>query len=84
MRNNDIATALNYIAIRQRPLYEAIFNSLSVPLTQIDQVLTNITFIEMTETTGEYQMLRIDAEGEIAYLVRFNLDEDAIWRIRDF
>ncbi len=84
LRNNDVATALNYIAMDERSAYGAIFGSLSVPLTQIDQVMTNITFIEMTEATAEYEMLRTEAQGEIAYLVRFNMDKDGIWRIRDF
>jgi PKD repeat protein len=84
LRNNDVTTALNYIAIDQRSAYGTLFNSLSVPLTQIDQVMTNITFIEMIEARAEYEMLRIDAQGEIAYLVRFDMDEDGIWRIRDF
>jgi len=84
LRNGDIPTALKYIAISKRSDYSQVFSSLYIPLAQIDQVLTNITFIVMNRATAEYEMGRTDPQGEVAYLVRFNIDEDGIWRIRDF
>jgi PKD repeat protein len=84
LRSGDIPSALNYIAISKRSVYDAVFNSLSVPLGQIDQVLTTITFIEVKAGSAEYEMIRTDARGETAYMVRFNIDEDGIWRIQNF
>ena len=81
LRAGDIPSALNYIAISKRAYYGQVFSSLAVP---IGQVLTDITFIEMAGATAEYQMVREDPEGRTAYMVRFVIDEDGIWRIRNF
>ena len=81
LRNGDIPGALKYIAISRRSDYEQAFRGFSILLAQIDQVLTDITFIEMKgETTAEYEMVR----GGFAYLVRFGVDEDGVWRIQEF
>lgn len=83
--SNYITSALNYIAISKRSAYGQVFSSLKVPLSQIDEVLTDITFIEMNWGTAEYQMIRTSGtRGRTAYMVRFAIDEDGIWRIRNF
>ncbi len=86
LRANNIPAALDYIAISKRATYGTVFGSLKVPLAQIDKVLTNIRYIEMTGATVEYEMLRTSSKygKKIAYLVRFSLDEDGIWRISSF
>ena len=81
LRTGDIPGALKYIAISRRSDYEKAFSNFTIPLSQIDKVLTNITFIEMKgETSAEYEM---DVTG-LAYLVRFGVDEDGVWRIQGF
>jgi hypothetical protein len=84
LRSADIQGALKHIVINKRPQYEQVFNSLTIPYSQIDQVLTSITFIEMNGAVAEYEMLRTEEGGEFAYLVRFVVDEDGIWRIESF
>ena len=81
LRNGDIQGALKYIAISRRSDYEKAFSNFTISLSQIDQVLTDITFIEMKGgTIAEYEMER---DG-ISYLVRFGVDEDGVWRIQEF
>ena len=84
LRSGDIQGALKHIVIKKRPQYEQVFNSLTIPYSQIDQVLTSITFIEMNGAVAEYEMLRAEEQGEFAYLARFVVDEDGIWRIESF
>jgi len=84
LRSGDIQGALKHIVIGKRPTYEQVFNTLKIPYSQIDQVLTSITFIEMKGAIAEYEMLRTEEQGEFAYLVRFVVDEDGIWRIESF
>ena len=53
LRLGDIQGALKYFAISRRSDYEKAFSNFTIPLAQIDQVLTDITFIEMKgETTA--------------------------------
>ena len=79
LRSGNIPEALKYIVISRRPAYEKALGS--IPSSEIDKVLTNITFIEMKgENTAEYEMER----GGYAYLVRFCVDEDGVWRILGF
>jgi hypothetical protein len=54
-----------------------------VSLSSIDQVLTNIQFVQAIGNTVEYEMLRTDSGVQLSYLVRFVLDKDGVWRIQD-
>jgi len=84
LRKGDIPGALNYIVKSKRSEYEKVFRTLYVPLAQIDKVLTDITLIEMSAADAEYQMVRTDVRGRTAYMVRFGIDEDGVWRIYGF
>jgi hypothetical protein len=52
-------------------------------VTAIDQVLTDIQFVQAVGSMVGFEMLRTDARGQLSYLVRFVVDEDGIWRLRD-
>jgi hypothetical protein len=84
LRLGDISGAVRHIVMRRRATYEAMFNALTVPLTNIDQVLTNVTFLEQRGIEAEYEM--IVTEGGVAYsfLVLFEIDEDGVWRVKFF
>lgn len=83
LRAGDVTRALGFIAVGRRAQYEEIFRQLSVPLSAIDQVLTDIRFVQARGRTVEFEMLRPDERGQLSYLVRFAVDEDGIWRLRD-
>lgn len=83
LRAGNTAAALLFLAQDERVQYQAMFQNLSVPLSSIDQILTDIQFVQAIGNTIEYKMLRTDARGQLSYIVRFVLDKDGIWRIQD-
>lgn len=83
LRAGNVPRALGFIAIGRRAQYDEIFRNLTVPLSVIDQVLTDIRFVQARAQTVEFEMLRSDERGQLSYLVRFAVDEDGIWRLRD-
>ncbi len=84
LRVGNISGALELIVQGRRDHFRHIFQNLTVPLAQIDQVLTDVRFVQIRDTTVEFEMLRTDERGRLSYLVRFALDQDGIWRIKDF
>jgi PKD repeat protein len=83
LRAGDVAGALLFIALDERTEFQGVFLNLTVPLSSIDQVLTNIQFVQARGYTVEYEMLRTDGGTQFCYSVRFVLDKDGVWRIRD-
>ena len=81
LRTGDIDGGLAYITKGRRGRYRQIFENLTVPLSAIDQVMTDLTFVKITGTSAEFKMLRTDERGTMSYLVRFSIDEDGLWRI---
>lgn len=49
LRGENIEAALTFITGNARERYRQIFQNLTVPLSEIDQVLTNITFVQFRE-----------------------------------
>ena len=60
------------------------FEALTIPLSNIDQVLTNIKFVKLAGIQAEYEMLYTEGNKVFSGLVNFSLDTDGIWRIRFF
>jgi hypothetical protein len=46
-------------------------------------VLGDVRFVQIRGNTVEYEMLRSDERGPLSYLVRFVVDTDGIWRLKD-
>ena len=84
LRTGNTAVAANYIVKSKRANYQNVFNNLTVPLANIDQVLPSITFVEHRGLNVDYEMLRFDGADLITYVVTFVLDEDGVWRIKFF
>lgn len=84
LRAGDITLALGHIVLRRRPTYQAMFGALTVPLANIDQVLTSIVPIEQRGVEAEYEMIVLEGGFQHSYLVLFALDEDGVWRIKFF
>jgi hypothetical protein len=84
LRSGDIAGALNHIILRRRSTYQGMFNALTIPLANIDQVLTAIVPIEQRGIEVAYEMLVTESGFQYSYLVLFALDEDGVWRIKFF
>jgi hypothetical protein len=84
LRSGNTAGAADYIVKSKRMNYQNIFNSLTVPFANIDQVLTNITYAGQRGLNIEYEMLRVEGGTSVSYMVVFVLDEDGVWRIKFF
>ena len=83
LRAGNVSCALQFVTQRSRNRYQGVFQNLTAPFSAIDQVLTNIQFVQFRGQTAEFEMLRTDERGELSYLVRFVIDQDGIWRIKD-
>jgi hypothetical protein len=84
LRQGDLDGALGAIATSARELYRELLGALTIPLSQIDQVLTDIALVHFDEIQAEYEMLRVDNGVTMSYLVLFTRDADGVWRLRFF
>jgi hypothetical protein len=84
LRAGDLARALDAVAIPARDHYRELLSALTVPLSAIDQVLTDIELVDADEFQAEYQMLRDDNGERLSYYVRFVKDQDGLWRLEFF
>ena len=84
LRGGNVAGALQLVAESRRDRYREIFQHMSVPPSQVDLVLTDLRFVQFRDNTVEFEMLRTDERGQLSYLVRFVVDVDGIWRLKDF
>ncbi len=84
LRRGNVTRALDAIATRARDDYRQLLSNLVVPLDQIDQVLTDITLVDLDEFQAECEMIRVDDGVPISHFVQFVRDVDGIWRVKFF
>jgi hypothetical protein len=84
LRQGNINATLPYIVTSRRTTYQNMFNSLTIPFANIDQILTNINFVRVRGVDAEYEMSVIKGGNEYSYMVLFSIDEDGVWRIKFF
>ena len=84
LRRGDINAAVESIVLMARDDYRDLFAGLTVPLSQIDIVLTSISAVSFDEERAEYQMMRVDNGVRLSYFVLFVKDLDGIWRLGFF
>ncbi len=58
--------------------------ALGAQTANIDQILTNISFVDLQDVRAEYQMIRIDNGVRISHFILFVRDNDGIWRLMFF
>jgi len=80
----DINQALESIVIAEREGYARLLSALGSQLSNIDTILTDISFVSLDGDRAEYQMIRIDNGVRISHFVLFVKDLDGIWRLRFF
>jgi hypothetical protein len=73
------------VAIRTRETYQTLWNQLPLAaLANIDQIMTTIRLVRVDFGSAEYEMLR-DEQGEaFSYGAWSELDQDGLWRLRNF
>jgi hypothetical protein len=84
LRRGDISRALDAIALTARDGYRDLLTALTIPLTQIDPVLTDVSFVALDEGRAEYQMIRVDDGVALSHFILFVQDADGIWRLKFF
>jgi sugar lactone lactonase YvrE len=84
LRAGDIQRALEFIALSARDTYRDLFVSLQSQLGQIDTILPAIQAVSFDDGRAEYQMLRVENNSTVSYIVTFIQDEDGVWRLEFF
>jgi hypothetical protein len=84
LRVGDTGAAASYMVLSKQAFYQNIFNNLTVPFASIDQYLPNITLVDQTESSVEYEMTRTEGQDQVTYMVLFVLDDDGVWQIKFF
>jgi hypothetical protein len=81
LRSGNIEEALLAFAPRRREEYRRVFQSLTVPLAEIDQVLGDIKFVAQRGRLLEYEMLRGSGSARRSFAVIFERDAGDVWRV---
>jgi hypothetical protein len=84
LRRGDVPGAVAYLATASRDGYFPLLGALTVPLSQIDGVLTDISLVSADADRAEYEMLRVDNGETFSYFVLFVRDTDGVWRLKFF
>jgi sugar lactone lactonase YvrE len=84
LRRSAIEEALGHVAARERDEYRVLLGAIAHRLPAVDQILTDIVFVEHEGTRVEYEMVRVEDGREMSYYVLFVLDDDGIWRLEFF
>jgi hypothetical protein len=84
LRRGSIVDAIESIAMRKREVYQTLLGNLTVPLNQIDSVLTDISLVTFDGEWAELNMTRNDGGRPIGHLVLFVRDADGVWRLHFF
>lgn len=84
LRRGAIPAAIESIAMRKRDSYQTLLSNLTIPLSQIDSVLTDISLASSDGEWAEFNMTRTDNGRPISHLVLFVRDADGVWRLHFF
>jgi hypothetical protein len=84
LRNRDIAAALNCTHFSARDEYTKILPKVLKSQVPIDEILTDIQFVNITGSYADFKMVRKEGNDLISYTVEFMLDDDGLWRIQSF
>jgi len=82
LRRGYVEDAMQYVTIDKRASYRTMFNALTIPLKDINRILTDITFVKQDGFSVDYEMTGLEDGKRWSSLVRFVLDLDGIWRLR--
>jgi sugar lactone lactonase YvrE len=84
LRRGDIPQALTNIVERVRPQYERMFNDLRADLPDVNNILTTFRLLEVRRSEAICEMLRPNAGFTESFEIRFQIDDDGIWRLAAF
>ena len=84
LRRGALTAAVESIAMRKRDSYQTLLSNLTIPLSQIDSALTDISLGSFDGEWAELNMTRLDGGRPIGHLVLFARDSDGVWRLHFF
>ena len=85
LRNNDIEEALLHIAPSRVVDYRKIFNALTPDKrAKIADEMQDIQLIDMAGGSVEYDIRTVREGRECSFLLRFEMDDDGLWKIEFF
>jgi hypothetical protein len=80
----SIEQAMGFFAQSSRERYQGIFNVVQSQLSDIVEGMSAIQIIHIDNGVAKYRIRRQEAAGLITYYIYFVMDEDGIWRIKQF
>ncbi len=84
LAQNDVNGAVSYFSESTKESYREMFTILSDSLTEIEQELSDIQFIDIMKNAAECD-IRITRDGnEYSFYLLFIKDVDGLWKIKSF
>jgi fibronectin type 3 domain-containing protein len=82
--NGDIEGALTYYLENSRERYRGIFSALGNHIQEIASSMQSIELIYMNNGLAKYRIRRAEDAGLITYYIHFQIDDNGVWRIKQF
>ena len=79
-----VEKALLYFTQGSKERYRGIFTAISNQLPDIVRNMQEIRLIYMKDGVAKYRIRRIENAGEVTYYIYFEVDENGLWRLRQF
>ena len=84
LASGDVETAVSYFAEKTKERYRTVFTAIQDKVSSIAANMQGIQLIYLKNNMAKYRIKRSETMGEITYYIYFELDENGIWRIRQF
>lgn len=84
LRRGDLSAALDCIHTQSRATYKEGFAAIPDLSRQVNQVLLPIKLVRVDGGEAVYESVDRSGKESISFEVRFNIDYDAVWRVRSF
>jgi hypothetical protein len=84
LQKEDTSVALQFIASRNRDVYNDLFAELVPELPTVGANLGDIWIIGIRVDLAEYELLVVEDGQTISYYVEFIKDTDGLWRVNFF
>src|SRR3972149_523111 len=84
LTTGDVEGAVRYFADNSKERYRTIFTAIQDKISNIAANMQGIQLIYLKNNIAKYRIKRSETMGEITYYIYFELDENGIWRIRQF
>lgn len=82
--SNDVDGALEYFSEGSKERYQGIFTALQDRVSNISMEMKEIQLIYLENGIAKYRIRKLENAGEMTYYIYFELDENGLWKIRQF